>query len=66
MLGYLAATPKEYREWAEEYYEEELDESVIEQVYQGKHLTPEIVATLNPKRDYEMVLEEINRKFPVR
>jgi hypothetical protein len=47
LLCILDNQPSTYKEFAEEYYEREIDLSAVEQIYQHKALTPEIVAALN-------------------
>ncbi len=47
LLSILDSQPSTYEEFAEEYYEREVDLSAVEHIYQHKALTSEIVATLN-------------------
>ena len=47
LLRIFDGQPPTYKEFAEEYYEREVDLSAIEHVYQHKPLTSEIVAALN-------------------
>src|SRR5215208_7584104 len=47
LLCILDNQPSTYKEFAEEYYEREIDLSAVEQIYQHKALTSEIVAALN-------------------
>jgi hypothetical protein len=47
LLFILDGQPYTYKEFAEEYYEREVDISAVEHIYQHEPLTHEIVATLN-------------------
>ena len=47
LLFILDKQPATYKEFAEEYYEREIDLSAVEHIYQHKALTSEIVTALN-------------------
>jgi hypothetical protein len=47
LLSILDGQPSAYKEFAEYYYEKEIDLSAVEHIYQHRALTPEIVAALN-------------------
>lgn len=47
LLFLLDGQPSTYKEFAEEYYESEVELSAVEHIYQHKALTPEVVAALN-------------------
>jgi hypothetical protein len=47
LLAILDGQPSTYKEFAEEYYEREVDLSAVEHIYQHNPLTSEIVAALN-------------------
>ncbi len=65
LLFILDGNPSTYKTWAEEYYEGEIEGKVplqiIEQIYQGKPLTKEMVIALNPKSsDWNALQEELD------
>jgi hypothetical protein len=47
LLFLLDGQPSTYKEFAEEYYEREVELSAVEHIYQQKAVTPEIIAALN-------------------
>jgi hypothetical protein len=47
LLSILDGQPSTYKEFAEEYYEREVELSAVEHIYQHRTLTSEIVAALN-------------------
>ncbi|CAM4245198.1 hypothetical protein [Zobellia nedashkovskayae] len=68
LLQLLDGHPKTYKNWAEEYYEEEFEENelrleLVEKIYNGFIITKEIVKEINPQlEDFEKLksdLEEI-------
>ncbi len=55
-----------YHEWAEDYYEIELDMALIERVFELEPLTRELVEQLNDELDWAELQEEIDEiKYPV-
>ncbi len=48
MLNILDGQPKTYQEWAEDYYEHEVDLSVVKAIYAHTPLTQDLVHQLNP------------------
>ncbi len=48
-----------YHAWAEEYYEIELDRTVIEQIFQQEPLTRELVEQLNDELEWDDLQEDI-------
>jgi len=59
LLFILDGKPPTYKEFAEEYYEREVDISAVEHVYQHKPLTSEIVAALNAEVAWEELQSDI-------
>lgn len=48
----------EYKTWFEEdYYESELDAEVFDKIFNGQEITPEMIQTLNPQADVDVVLK---------
>lgn len=65
LLFILDGKPETYKDWAEEYYEGELEDEVplyiVEGVYQGKVLTKEMVVALNPSlTDWNNLKDELD------
>ncbi|MFE2241736.1 hypothetical protein ACFXCU_19820 [Streptomyces virginiae] len=50
-----AGTPEAYRDFAEAYYERQLDLATIRHVYALRPLTAEVIRTLNPEADPAVV-----------
>ncbi len=48
LLSILDGNPATYRDWAEDYYETDVDLSAVEAVYAGARLATGVVTTLNP------------------
>ena len=48
LLFILDGNPKTYQNWAEEYYEADVNLAAVKHVYQHRPLTPQTVARLNP------------------
>lgn len=59
LLSMLQHTPEEYADWAKSYYSKPIPIEVVRQVYSGAAITGDIVATLNPKRDVQAALKEL-------
>jgi hypothetical protein len=66
MLSILEGNPKTYRDWAEEYFEQPISLSAVQQIYEYRVLTPEVVRELNPKIDFSSILADAAEiDFPV-
>jgi hypothetical protein len=59
MLSILAGNPNTYKEWAEGYYECSLRLNAIQQIYDHKPLSPELVRELNPTFSCESILDDM-------
>lgn len=60
LLGYIRKNAKEWCEWAEDYYEQELNMDIVKKVYNGFSIDDEIISKLNETRDIKEALQEIN------
>lgn len=60
LLGYIMESAKEWCEWAEDYYEQELNMDIIKKVYNGASIDDEIISKLNETRNIKETLQEIN------
>jgi hypothetical protein len=65
LLFILDGHPQTYKDWAEEYYEGEIEGEVplpvVTQIYQGKPLNKEMVVALNPHfQDWKALEEELD------
>lgn len=59
--------PLTYQEWAEEYYERPIDIDSIQQIYDYKPLTSNIVKKLNAEVQIDEIIEEIKEiSYPVK
>ncbi len=63
LLGYICRNATDWCEWASDYYEEEIQEEIVEKVYRGESLTEEEIKGMNSERDAEEVMEEIVEIF---
>ncbi len=59
MLDYICPNADKWIEWAEDYYEMDIDKSIVEKAYQKKPLTAEDIHKLNPERNAQEALDEI-------
>ncbi|MDE7324765.1 MAG: hypothetical protein K2N63_00545 [Lachnospiraceae bacterium] len=59
LLGFICKDAAKWAEWAEDYYETEIDLAVVEKVYGGGKLTVEDILRLNPERDAKEALSEM-------
>lgn len=59
LLGCICKNAEEWAEWAKDYYETDIDLEAADKVYSGGKLTAEDIRRLNPERDAEMALAEI-------
>ncbi|MVP01287.1 hypothetical protein [Paenibacillus lutrae] len=60
LLGRLEDTPQQYADWAATYYDEPVQLDAVLQIFSGSAITEELIAALNPKRDAEAALEELD------
>lgn len=66
LLQLLDGKPLTYKNWAEEYYEENFEENelkleIVEQIYKGTIVTKELALKLNPKlEDFEQLKSDLN------
>lgn len=59
ILSYICSNADQWIEWAEDYYEMDIDKSIVEKAYQKKPLTAEDIHKLNPERNAQEALDEI-------
>ena len=59
ILSYICSNADQWIEWAEDYYEMDIDKSIVEKVYQKKLLTAEDIHKLDPERNAQEALDEI-------
>lgn len=59
LITILDGLPQTYKRWADTYYESDFDLNIIDKIYRHEPLTKEMVETLNPDIDYEMLIEDI-------
>lgn len=65
-LSLMMDDPKVYTEWANEYYETEVDIDIVTRVQSGEPLSEDVIAKLNPYRDIAELVEEMREiGFPV-
>lgn len=66
LLQLLDGKPLTYKQWAEEYYEEEFEENdldlrLVEKIYDGTIITKEIVTQINPTmEDFKQLKSDLN------
>jgi hypothetical protein len=61
LLFIFDCDPLTYWEWAEDYYEQDIDFELIKKIYQGEQITTELVELLNPDLDdFEKLQEELD------
>ncbi len=63
LLRYIRKTPEEWSDWAEDYYEAEIAQEVVQKVYNEESLTEEDVVKLNPGCDAKEVFAEFGETF---
>lgn len=61
MLSILDGQPSSYKEFAESYYEKQLDLDAIEHIYHHELLTTEIVARINDEVTPESLMADLNQ-----
>ena len=59
LLFLLDGKTETYCDWAEDYYEQEINCETVEMIYQHEPLTEEMVKTLNPERKFADLKEDI-------
>lgn len=59
LFGHLSGSAEDYHEYAADYFETEVPLDSIRHVFEGKPITPELVAKINPEVDYEEIEEEL-------
>lgn len=60
LLGYIRKSAEEWCEWAEDYYEQQLDLDIVKKIYNGSSIDNELISKLNERRNIEEALQEIN------
>lgn len=60
LLGYIFENPEEWLEWGKDYYEMDFSIEDIREIYEHKNITKEIVQKINPERDADSAIREIN------
>ena len=63
LLRYIHKTPKEWSEWAKDYYEAEFKQEVVQKIYNEETLTEEDIVKLNPECNITEVFDEIRESF---
>ena len=61
LFMYICKTPLEWKEWADDYYERQFDLSTVQKIYNTHSVDAENIAILNPSRDINAALQEIER-----
>lgn len=59
LLSPFDGKPKTYKDWAEDYYEEEIPLKAVKALFEHRPLTTEIVEDLNPDQALEDLAEDI-------
>jgi len=59
LIGFLFPTAAGYVEWAQDYYETDFPAETIEAIYTGAEIDEAAVAKINPVRDTQAALREI-------
>lgn len=60
LLGTIFLTATDFQEWGEDYFGMNLNIEFLSQVFAGAPITSEIISGLNPDRDAQLALKEIN------
>ncbi len=60
LLRYICQSAEDWCEWAKYYYEMDINMDIVQKVYDGVQLVEKDVTKLNPDRDANVALEEIN------
>ncbi|GIP31687.1 hypothetical protein [Paenibacillus sp. J2TS4] len=63
LLGTIFVTPENYVEWAEDYFDMPVPVETVEQIYSGTPITEAMIRSLNPERDVEEALRELETLF---
>jgi len=59
LLQHVTGTAEDYVKFAADYYELEVPLDAVRQVFDLKPITPELIASLNPKTDQNEISEEL-------
>lgn len=59
-LNFLTGNSKLYKQWADEYYEDDFDLNSINKILEYKPISKEIVQKLNKNITFDNLIEEIN------
>ncbi|MFF8841416.1 hypothetical protein ACF08N_01610 [Streptomyces sp. NPDC015127] len=60
-------TPEAFQSFAEDYYERPVDIKAVHHIYEGRPLTEDVVARLNPRASFaDIVAEAAGTGYPVR
>ncbi|MFD2333606.1 hypothetical protein ACFSR7_30470 [Cohnella sp. GCM10020058] len=59
LVGCIFQTPEDFVEFAEGYFELSLSLDIVGQIYNGAPITVEMIKALNPERDVNEVLKEL-------
>jgi len=60
---YYAHTLKQHRKWFEEYYESELDEEILQNIFDGNAFSLDIINALSPEKVSKAILENLKENF---
>ena len=60
LLGTIFDTAEIYVDWAQYYYDMLISIEVVQQIYNGSEITEEIIRSLNPERNVQEALQELN------
>ena len=60
---FYAQDLEEYRHWFEEYYELKADLRVLRSVFDNKPVTADMVRSLNPEGDADLIMKELEENF---
>lgn len=63
LLGTIFETPEDYVDWAEDYFEMTVPLETVEQIYAGTPITADLIRSLNPERNIEEALRELEELF---
>ena len=61
LLFILDGEPETYKEFAEQYYEQSIDLSVVTRAYEQESLTPQMIEKLNPEVSVESVASDLEQ-----
>lgn len=58
LLGMIYEAAADYVDWAQDYYELELPEDAVEEIYNGAVVSEDLIRSINPERDVQATLKE--------